>query len=146
MSDNPGSTPEKSATGKPQDDSPSVEEFAKWLQQDPANVETHSQILERACAGELGELPVEFLDRARAVLLKRRQAKAVELVGQKLKSMMALLQQSVGSMRADDLLAQCHSLLEEVTDALLDVPEPKRTELFQKFLPIRDMVAALRAK
>ena len=144
MSDDRGPTPEKSAAGKSPDDSPSVEEFAKWLTEDPTNTEKYCQTLERACAGEFPELPAEFLEKARELLVKRRHAKAVQLVGQKLKSMMALLERPVGSMRADERLAQCQSLMDEVTDALLDVPEPKRTQLFQQFLPIREMVARLK--
>jgi hypothetical protein len=144
MSDDSSPTPEKSAAGEMKDDSPSVEELAKWLAEDPANMEKHSQILERACAGELGELPPEFLANAKKLLAKRREERVVRLVRDKLENVKALLGQSVGSMRADERLAECHSLMEEVTDALLDVPEPRRTKLFQQFLPIREMVAALR--
>lgn len=146
MSDGPSPNPEKSSAGESQDDSPSVEEFAQWLSEDPANIEKHHRHLERAVAGEFGELPAEFLTAASAVLAKRRQEKLLQPIREKVESLKALLERPAGSMRADERLAQCQSLMEEVTDALLDVPEPHRTQLFQKFLPIREMIARLKAE
>jgi hypothetical protein len=146
MSDDPSPNPERSSDGETQDNFPSIEEFAQWLKEDPANMEKHCQHLERAVAGELGELPAELLTAARATLATRRQEKLAQLIREKLEGINALLGQSVGSMRADELLAQCQALMDEVTDALLDVPEPNRTQLFQQFLPIREMFARLKAK
>ena len=77
---------------------------------------------------------------------KSRHEKLLRMIREKLENIKALVERSAGSIDADECLAQCHLLMDEVTDALLDVPEPKRTQLFQQFLPIREMVARLKVK
>ncbi|MCX6896267.1 MAG: hypothetical protein NTZ16_12375 [Verrucomicrobia bacterium] len=47
-------------------------------------------------------------------------------------------------MLAADRLAQCNARMDELTDALLETPEPHRTKFLKEVLPLRERFRAMK--
>lgn len=135
--------PETPAAGESDDGWPSVEEFARWLAEDPAHLAAFEKLTGRIARGELGDVPAEMLGAIRAFMAKRHEERCLAVVSGKLKALQEVMQRPAGTMRAKDQLAECKGLMEEITDALLDTPEPHRTRFLKELVPVREKLRTL---
>ena len=129
---------------QPDDDLPSSEEFERWLKADPANAAEFYAILKRTALGEFGDLTPKVRASAQAAIGKREEHRCIEIVSNKMKALMEVMSRPPGTMRAQERLDQCNALADEVTDALLETPEPHRTRFLKVLLPLREQLRALR--
>ncbi len=111
---------------------------------DPECFELQVDAWRRMVQGEFGEIPAEVRERLEAALQNVEKQATISLAAGKLRALMHVMQRPGGEMQDEDRLAQCQALTEEVTDALLSLPEPYRTEFMKDFVPLRDRVRALR--
>ncbi len=121
----------------------SAEDFANWAQ-DPQNAPKLEDFMRRILAGEAGEPPAEVRDTMNAWLAERRLQTALQSVRTKIRELMAVAGRPVGSMDAKERLRLCNERMDEITDALLEVPEPHRTEFFEQLLPVRELLRSLK--
>jgi hypothetical protein len=138
------SNPEPANSGGLDDKFPTSEEYAKWLKADPANAEHCTRIIERVAKGEYGELTPELRVAAEKAVAKFQEARSIGIVSDKFKALMAVMQAPAGSMLAEERLAQCNALMDELTDALLETSEPHRTGFLKQVLPLREQIRALK--
>lgn len=125
---------------------PFVEEFAKWLNADPENYEHWSRIVEEAAKGGYGELTPDLRAAAEHFVAKRHEAECIKAVQTKFTALQDIMLRPAGSMSAEDRLAQCNALMDELTDALLETPEPHRDSLLKQVLPLREFVRSLKVE
>lgn len=121
---------------------PSSEEFEKWLKADPKNFEAWSKMVERAAQDE--SAAPELRDLALKAVAKRRQAQSLKAVQDKFKAFGEIMQRPGGTMLAEERLAQCNAIMDEITDALLETPEPHRTRFLKELLPLREQLRAVK--
>lgn len=138
------SNSEFSNSGGADNELPSDEEFAKWLKAEPKNFEEWSRIVERIARGEYQGLTPESRAAAQKAVAQCREVRGIEVVKAKMAAIMQVMQRPAGSMLAEERLAQCNALLDELIDALLETPEPHRTTLLKQVLPVREEIRALK--
>jgi pyruvate/oxaloacetate carboxyltransferase len=98
----------------------------------------------RMLAGEFGEIPAEVREALTRGVRKADEQAAIRLVDGKMRALSDVIERPGGTMRAEDRLAQMQALVEEITDALLETPEPHRTSLLKDFLPVRESVRQMK--
>ena len=127
---------------EPPDQQPAASEvlsddaFKQWLVADPANQQHFTEIAEDILGGEYGKLPPELHAAARRVVTKYNEQRSMRLVTEKTKALMAILQQPMGSTPADERAKQCQALAEEITNTILELPEPHRSALLKIYVPM----------
>ena len=121
---------------------PSEEEFAQWLKADPKNYEEWSGIIERAAQAESAAPEMRAL--AQKAVAKRREAQSIKAVQDKFKALGEVMQRPAGTTLAEERLAQCNAIMDEITDALLETPEPHRTGFLKEVLPLREQLRAVK--
>ena len=110
--------------------------FKQWLAADPENQQHFAEIAEDILGGEYGKLPPELHLAARRVVTKFNEQRSMRLVTEKTKTLMAILQQPLGSMPSDERKKQCQTLAEEITNTILELPEPHRSALLKIYVPM----------
>ena len=108
----------------------------QWLAADPSNQQHFDEIAEDILGGEYGKLPPELHSAARRVVTKFNEQRSMRLVTEKTKTLMAILQQPLGSMPSDERKKQCQALAEEITNTILELPEPHRSALLKIYVPM----------
>ncbi len=98
----------------------------------------------RILLGEFGEIPAAAREKIERAVRKADAQAAIAVVADKLQALIHVIQRPPGSMQGDARLVQCRALVEEITDAFLNVPEPTRSQYLKQFLPVRDRVRALK--
>lgn len=123
---------------------PSIEEFAAWLKADPANLASWLQIIKQSLENDRGQLPPEMRAAAEQALAAHHSQGCVKIVQDKLAKIQAIMRCPPGSMLAEDRLGQVKTHVDEITDLLLEVNEPHRTNLLKNVLPIREWLHTYR--
>lgn len=118
-------------------------EFQQWLAADPANQERFDKIIAAVVGGQYGAIPPTLLTAAQQILAKKQAQQRMRAVSAKLHALMALLAQAPETHDPVDRVQQCRALADEITDSLLDLPEPERSEFLKHFVPMRDKLRAL---
>ena len=124
---------------------PSPEEFSEWIK-DPAHERAYEAHLQRVIAGEFAGLPPEVVARARESLAVERQRRGLRAVREKFMALKELVERAGEPQEAEERLRECQGLIDEITDALLEVQEPHRTKYLKQVLPIREELHALRVE
>ena len=114
----------------------SDEALRQWLATDPANQQHFAEIAEDILGGEYGKLPPELHAAARRVVTKYNEQRSMRLVTEKTKALMEILQRPKGTMLADERAKQCQVLTEEITNTILELPEPHRSALLKIYVPL----------
>jgi hypothetical protein len=104
---------------------------------DPAVARVFEEFMRHVMAS-----PPEIMETARVALEKQQAARALQLVAAKFVALHEVLNRPAGTMEAEDRLRQCNARMDELTDALLETPEPFRTQQLKELLPIREQVRA----
>jgi len=131
---------------KPAFEWPSTEEFGAWLKADPKNQEWWLGVIERSLKGEYGEITPEMRAAAQTAVTSRQTARSLELVVDKFREFRETAQSPPGAMTAEERLARCNAIMDELTDALLETPEPHRSNFLKQLLPLRERVRALKVQ
>jgi len=121
---------------------PATEEFAEWLKADPANLEQWSEIVKHLVSGGGGALPPDVLAKARSLAARHHEARCLKKLQDKFKEIERAMQPPPGSMQLEDRLSRLNTIMDEITDLLLETPEPHRTKYLQRVLPARDWLRA----
>jgi hypothetical protein len=127
----------------PDDAHLSQEEFLKLLE-DPVNRKSYQNWLQNIIDGGLPGTPPEAIESARRALAKLHERCALGIVTGKFSALVAVMKRPGGTMVAEERLKQCNTLLDEITDDMLDMPEPHRTTFLKRLLPIREQIRAIR--
>lgn len=121
---------------------PSEEEFGKWLKADPKNFEEWSRVMERIAQYE--SVAPEIRALAQKAVAKRREAQSIKVVQDKFEALAEVMRRPAGTMLAEERLAQCNAIMDEITDAMLETPEPHRTRFLKALLPMREWLRAVK--
>jgi hypothetical protein len=125
---------------------PQLAEFEQWLKAHPENFAKWMRVIEQAAAGEFGELTPELRASVADALSKRQVARGMEIVRVKFKELVEVLVGTDGqALPAEERLARASQLMDQITDALLETPEPYRSRFLTELLPLRGQIRALRA-
>ena len=134
----------KDATPPPAaDGGQSAAEFQQWLAADPAHQERFDKIIAAVVNGQYGAVPPAVLTAAQQLLAKQQAQQRMRAVAAQLHALMALLAQPPAALAPPARLQQCRALADEITDGLLDLPEPERSEFLKVFVPMRDKLRAV---
>ena len=118
------------------------EEFREWSREHPEEARERLRglagVYRKIVRGEMGELTPELRDQAAVLLAKHEVYEKLQRAGELSHAIRKLLAAAVESVSPEDRLAQCNQLMDELTDALLELPEPYRTDFLNDHVPIRD--------
>lgn len=112
------------------------EEFKKWLAADPVNQQYFSEISAGILGGDYGKLPPELHTAARQMVANQHEQLYLRLVTEKTKALMEILQRPKETMLADERAKQCQALTTEITNVILELPEPHRSALLKLYVPM----------
>jgi hypothetical protein len=129
----------------PDDGVMSPDQFRQWLRI-PGNQEKFYQLVAKFNAPLPPDAPPEMAAKMQSLAEKGKVLLALAPFKRKLDELREVLQLPPETLQAEDRLAQCRALMEELTDALLDVPEPHRTHHFKLLLPVREKILALKGE
>ncbi|MBI3881634.1 MAG: hypothetical protein HY301_16420 [Verrucomicrobia bacterium] len=136
--------------GEPDDGLMSPEELKQWLTEHPEQIQETQrymvELMERTLRGEFGEVSPEIRAAAEHGLAKRQFQRNIETAQAKFKALAAVSRAPAGSMDEEDRFSQCNALMDELTDLLLEMPEPHRTTWLKQLLPMREKLRALKVK
>ena len=141
-------SPDSSTPGSDDSEPMSLEEFEQWAKENPDEaasalrdmVEASRQIFD----SKDEDVTPEMRSAAAEFLAKVEFQEKLLASKSKFQELVALMKRPGGSMRAEDRMAGCNRLVDELTDSMLDLPEPHRTQFLNQFIPLRDQVRALR--
>ena len=121
-------------------------EFDKWVKADPRNLAAMESLAELVMASEPGHADPELRKQSESLLANRRERVALALVEAKMLALMAVMGRPPGTMYAPDRLAQANQIMDELTDQLLETPEPHRTKYLKEMLPMREQLRAIKVE
>lgn len=122
---------------------PSLKDFIGWTQDDPEGFAQWEAVARRVeSGGRAGQSP-EF-DAALATFLAfRKQMRGLDITRARAKEIMEVAQAALVADPDGKLLARFKVLWGEMEDAMLDVPEPIRTQFFERMTPLRERIKAI---
>ena len=141
-------------TPAPEPDDP---KFLRWLAT-PQGAAAMQQVMQDTMDGRYGAVPEELRALAVEGLQKRASEATVTRVVAAMQALHAAMQALHAAMQALHAALQqpaeewpsrgqfvhaLHEQAKEVTDLILDVPEPQRTALMKQMLPLQEMLAKL---
>jgi len=128
---------------KPDDGLLSPEEFNEWMK-NPANAEKFYKLVAEFNPPVPPDALPEVAAKLRSLADKRMLFLALAPVRRKLDALREVMLRPAGTMLAEDRMSQCRSLMEELTDALLELPQPHRTTHLKQLLSIREKIMAMK--
>ncbi|KAF0170028.1 MAG: hypothetical protein FD161_4836 [Limisphaerales bacterium] len=122
----------------------SADDFAAWAQvsENAAKLEVFTR---RALAGEMGDVTPEMREALEQWLSIQKTKATIRKLREKSTELAALAGGQSTDLSLPERVRRCQRLMEEITDAMLDVPEPDRTALFRDLMPARDLLRSLQA-
>jgi hypothetical protein len=135
--------PDAPLPGGEDDELISEEEFMERMK-DPAQQKILLELMRKTVAGEHGDVPPELLASAQLALDKQREQEALTLVTTKFHALMAVMERPGGTMVAEERLRLCQEAMEDLTNTLLETPEPHRTNYLKVVVPMREKLKAVR--
>jgi hypothetical protein len=128
------------ATPAPEPDDPA---FLRWLAT-PEGAAAMTQVMQDTLNGKYGDVPAELRALAAEGLQKREREATVTRVVTAMQALHAAMQQPAEEWPSRwQFVHGLHQQAKDVTDLILDVPEPQRTALMKRMLPLQDMLAKL---
>jgi hypothetical protein len=120
-------------------DNMSKKEFFEWLK-DPENRKAYREQAESAARGDDPKLSDRDRTAARICLKHLDEQEHLEAVNAKMKTLIKLFRTAGGSMSVEDSLAEMRRLFDELTDDLLETPEPLRSQFLKSIAPMRQWI------
>ena len=127
----------------PADGTMSPEQFREWLKM-PGNQEKFYQLVAKFNQPLPPDASPEEVAKRAAMAEKTKLVLALAPFKRKLDELRAVMQRPPRHHAGGNRLAQCRALLDEMSDALLDVPEPHRTHHFKQLLPLREKILGIK--
>jgi hypothetical protein len=122
---------------------PATEEFAEWLKADQANLDHWSEIVKHLVSGGGEMLPPDLMAKAKNLAARHHETRCLKKLQGKFKEIeRAMLLPPPGAMPVEDRLSRLNAIMDEITDILLETPEPHRTTYLNRVLPARDWLRA----
>ncbi len=125
--------PKSENDDKPDFEWPSTEEFGAWLKADRKNHEWWLGVIGRSLKGGYGEITPEMRTAGEKAIAKWNEARCIKAVQDKFKEFREVALAPPGNMFAEERLARCNAIMDELTDTLLETPEPHRTNFRSSF-------------
>lgn len=141
--DTMSSEPQNPGSDESGEDWSDDEQFKQWIQ-DPANHNSFIQTLNRALLGEFGDLTPELAAPMRAAVAAQQEKPRLNRMMQKYEALKQHLAREDNEITPEDWIKQSRFLIDEVTDAALEISEPRRTAILTDLLPLREKIRALR--
>jgi|GEM_PF-4486595 len=117
---------------------PNSDTFMEWLRSDPANLKQWAQVAEHLTQGHGEGLAPDILAKANDLIARHHEAVCLKRVHAKLKEMETIMLPPPGTMSFEDRFAQLNQVMDELTDILLETPEPHRTKYLNRVVPARE--------
>lgn len=117
---------------------PASEEFVEWLRSDPENLEQWAQVVGFLAQGRGEELPPVILAKAKDLIARHQAASCLKRVQAKLDEIETIMLPPPGTMNFENRFAQLNQVMDELTDILLETPEPHRSKYLKRVLPARE--------
>jgi len=122
---------------------PDEAEFLRWLAT-PQGKAAMKEVMQDTVDGRYGAVPEELRALAVEGLQKRASEATVTRVVTAMQALHAAMQQPAEEWPSRwQFVHALHEQAKEVTDLILDVPEPQRTALMKEMLPLQEMLAKL---
>jgi len=122
---------------------PDEAEFLRWLAT-PQGAAAMKEVMQDTVDGRYGAVPAELRALAVEGLQKRASEATVTRVVTAMQALHAAMQQPAEEWPSRwQFVHALHQQAKEVTDLILDVPEPQRTALMKEMLPLQEMLAKL---
>lgn len=117
--------------------------FLRWLVT-PQGAAAMQQVMQDTVDGRYGAVPAELRALAVEGLQKREREATVTRVVTTMQALHAAMQQPAEEWPSRwQFVHALHEQAKDVTDLILDVPEPQRTALMKRMLPLQEMLAKL---
>jgi len=110
--------------------------FKHWLAAAPGNQQYFTELMEDILGGEYGKIPPELHAAARNVAAKLHEQRCLKTIADQTKVLMEILQRPPDVLVAEERTKQCQALAEEITNVILELPEPHRSKLAKLYLPM----------
>lgn len=122
---------------------PDEAEFLRWLAT-PQGAAAMQQVMQDTVDSRYGAVPEELRALALEGLQKREREATLTRVAKAMQALHAAMQQPAEEWPSRwKFVHALHEQAKEVTDLILDVPEPQRTALMKQMLPLQEMLAKL---
>ena len=110
--------------------------FKQWLGADPANQQYFTELMEDILGGEYGRIPPELHDAARKVTAKLHEQRCMKTIAEKTKVLVEILARQPEARLPEERRKQSQALADEITDVILELPEPHRGALAKLYVPM----------
>ncbi len=142
-SENSPSDPQPPRADEMPPDWPSLEDFLKWGSEKPDAVRHLEVVARRIELGEFGDLTPELRASAGRFTAMRRQQAALLAAKTKAVEIMQVIQAPADAYSVPERLQRVKTLFDDLSDVLLNVPEPHRTRFFSQLSPLRERLKAI---
>lgn len=124
---------------------PPHDQFSEWLADDPANVESFARMIAMAEQGDpQDQLPPHITKLCLNLVTQMRQRHAFNRVKKLFSELDAVLHPADDSLTPALQLARFQEILEELSDAFLELPESERDYYMKDLVPLRERARALK--
>ena len=120
---------------------PGLKEFITWADDEPEGFRNWEVLAARLAAGlEKTMNPALRAEVGRFVLFRKQRA-AVQAIMAQARIYRPFLDNPPADLPEEDWLRQTKLLMDDLSDLLLEIPEPLRSQLLNKLTPMRERVA-----
>lgn len=125
---------------------PDLKEFMAWADDEPEGFRNWEVLAARLDAGLEQKMAAPLRAEVGRFVVFRKQRNAVNAIMAQAKQFRPFLNHPPADMPEEEKLRQSKQIMDDLSDLLLDIPEPLRSELLQKLTPMREKMAKELAK
>ena len=122
---------------------PSLKDFIGWTQDDPAGFTQWESVARRVESSELTDQTPELHAALATFVTFRKQMRALEVIRVKTRELIQVTEAAIKADPDGKLLARFKVLWDELADVMLDLPEPQRTQFFERLTPLHEKIRAV---
>jgi hypothetical protein len=121
----------------------SDEDFLDWLLV-PENEVKWRDYMKSVAGGEVRGTTRELLKKANRMAVTYKLQTQLQTLQEKIGACIAMMARPVGTMRAEDRLAQVNSTMNEAVDAADVLPEPHRARFLREIMGLREKIGVIK--
>ena len=125
---------------------PDLKEFMAWADDEPEGFHNWEILAARLAAGLEQKMPAPLRAEVGRFVVFRKQRQAANAIMAQAKQFRPLFENPPADMPPEEELRLKKQIMDDLSDLLLDLPEPLRSELLQKLTPMREKMAEELAK